>query len=285
MDWEWARKGSGLEEGTKRSMNLAEKRIGAGLVVLLAATGSETDVDTEPELPSLPPGAAWEQELQAPAEPCRPLLGLHRVDPISRLPASWRVREVRGADLPSFQVASDGSGPILRIESQDDAAFAYRTLSPPISARGSMLRWRWRTETPIRHADLRAKSEDDSPLRLFLLLSAEPVAEGRLLRDGRVLFYSWGNREPVGDRFASHVSDRLAVFVLRNAADADGVWREEVRDPFEDYHAFFGEEAPPIRAIGVIPDTDQTGARVVSELTEPCWGVVSAGTESEVTRP
>ena len=216
------------------------------------------------------PGPLSSQEPIA-SEPCEPLLGLHRLDPVSGLPASWRIQDVRGAGSPEFEVLAGEDGPVLRVTSQNDAVFAYRLRDPPLREEGNLLRWRWRTRTPIPGADLRDKSRDDSPLRLFLVFSTKSISAGRLLRDSQALFYSWGNLERVGSRFASHVSDQLAVWVLRNAVEADGEWREEVRNPFDDYRAFFDAEPPPIRAIGVIPDTDQTGVETVTELMGVCW--------------
>lgn len=212
------------------------------------------------------------QESAHRAAACRPLLGLHRLDPALGLPASWRIREVRGAGRPDFEVlmGSDGER-VLRIISRDAAVFAYSVREPPLEGDGARLRWQWRSETPIVNADLREKSEDDSPLRLFVVFSERPVTDGRLLRDGRAIFYTWGNEEGRDARFPSHVSDELAVWVLRNAADADGTWREEDRDPFGDYRTYFGDEPPPIRVIGLIPDTDQTGVEAVVELKGVCW--------------
>ena len=171
------------------------------------------------------PGPLSSQEPPPTLESCKPLLGLHRLDPVSGLPASWRIREVRGAGSPEFEVLAGEDGPVLRVTSRDDAVFAYRLIDPPLREEGNLLRWRWRTRTPIRGADLRDKSKDDSPLRLFLVFSTKRVGEGRLLRDGQALFYSWGNLERVGARFASHVSDEFVVWVLRNAVEADGEWR------------------------------------------------------------
>jgi hypothetical protein len=213
------------------------------------------------------------QDATPPADACRPLLGLHRLDPASGLPASWKIREVRGAGQPTFEIlpGADG-GSILRITSEDDAVFAYTIREPPLLEDGGVLRWQWRTRTPIAEADLREKSEDDSPLRLFLVFAEKPISEGRLLRDGRAVFYTWGNRELRGSSFPSHVSDELAIWVLRNTEDADGAWRDEVRDPFGDYRAYFEEEPPPIRAIGLMPDTDQTEVEAIVELKGVCWG-------------
>ena len=216
------------------------------------------------------------QEAAPPGAGCRPLLGLHRVDPAVGLPASWSIRDVRGAGRPEFEVIREADGePVLRIISRDDAVFAYSIREPPLREDGNRLRWRWRTRTPIVGADLRKKSEDDSPLRLFVVFSDRVLNEGRFLRGGRAIFYTWGNQEPAGSRFPSHVSDQLAIWVLRDAGDATGDWHEEARDPFADYRTFFGDEPPPIRAIGLIPDTDQTEAEAIAELAAVCWGAPS----------
>ncbi len=221
------------------------------------------------------PSVLLGQDDRASSHSCRPLFGLQSA-PLGRgLPPGWGRRGVSGARMPAFEIVpGDDGNHLLRLSSQDQAAFAYVDVDPPLqSAAGETgsVSWRWRTATPLSEADLREKDVDDSPVRLFLIFAEEPVEGRDLLRKGRVLFYSWGNLETVGTSFPSHVSDRLAVWVLRNSWDADGTWRDESRDPFDDFREFFAEDPPPIRAVGLIPDTDQTGAAAVAEVTEVCW--------------
>jgi hypothetical protein len=86
-----------------------------------------------------------------------------------------------------------------------------------------------------------------------------------------MLFYSWGNAEPPGRWFPSWTSDDRIVWVLRTAAEADGVWREEERDPFLDYQTAFDRDPVPIVAVGVVQDTDQLGTSAWAELGRIEW--------------
>ncbi|MFB6240960.1 MAG: DUF3047 domain-containing protein, partial [Gemmatimonadota bacterium] len=89
-------------------------------------------------------------------------------------------RAVTGGQVPEVRAIRTEQGEtVLRIRSEDEAAFVYRTLDPPLDGGGS-LRWRWRTSTPVTGADLREPDRDDSPLRLFVVFGAE---------EGRAIFY------------------------------------------------------------------------------------------------
>lgn len=106
-------------------------------------------------------------------------------------------------------------------------------------------------------------------MRVLVVFGAQSV--GELTEGGRAVFYTWGNQEEPGTTFRSHVSDLIVVHVLRSAGDADGDWRTETRRPFEDYLDFLGREPRAIRALGFLPNTDQTGATAVAELGAVRW--------------
>jgi DUF3047 family protein len=89
--------------------------------------------------------------------------------------------------------------------------------------------------------------------------------------DGRMLFYTWGNAEPVGDPFLSATAGSRGVLVCRRAEDANGSWYLETRDPFEDYRRVFNRAPHPIVAVGVGADTDQLHEHTVAEVGEVTW--------------
>lgn len=199
---------------------------------------------------------------------CRPLIEPAR-GADGGLPAGWTVRTVGGEDRPRLRTArTPGGDTVLRIRSADEAAFVHRSPDPAPRGDGT-LRWRWRTPAPIPSADLRDPDRDDSPIRVFVVFGAGSASE--LGDEGRAIFYTWGNREAPGATFRSHVSERIAVKVLRAAGDADGSWRSETVRPAHDYRAIFTDEPPPIGAVGLLPDTDQTGATAVAEVGLVRW--------------
>lgn len=134
------------------------------------------------------------------------------------LPGGWHLTRVRHVDPPTFALTRTRA---LRVETDGQAGFASHRLRAPLRPGRRRLVWRWRTATPRPRAALRSRARDDSPVRVFLVFD-----------DGRTLYYTWGNAEPVGDMFLSATGASRAVVVCRRAEDANGSWYQEARNPF-----------------------------------------------------
>ena len=173
------------------------------------------------------------------------------------VPRGWTLQRVRDVEAPQFQVTG---GHALRVEARRAAGGAsYRLRAPlhPPTGHAGTLKWRWRTDTPIRGASLRVRARDDAPVRVVVTFD-----------DGRSLAYSWANSE---GRSESWLSGARAVVVLERADDADGSWHVERRDPFADYRRLFSRAPHPIVAVGVSADTDRLGGRAVAEAGDFEW--------------
>jgi PAS domain-containing protein len=181
----------------------------------------------------------------------------------SGLPPGWRLQRVQGVEAPTFRVTAVHA---LRIQASDGGgagAAIYRLrapIPPPPPTRSGVLTWRWRAETPLRAAALRQRATDDSPVRVIVTFA-----------DGRVLAYSWGNREARGESFASWAGRNRMVVVLERAEDADGSWHVERRDPFADYRRLWNNAAKPIVSVGVSADTDALRVRAAAEVGDITW--------------
>jgi len=90
-------------------------------------------------------------------------------------------------------------------------------------------------------------------------------------QDGRVLAYSWGNREGRGESFASWAGRNRMVVVLQRAEDADGSWHVERRNPFADYRRLWNNAPKPIVSVGVSADTDGLKVRAAAEIGDITW--------------
>jgi len=61
------------------------------------------------------------------------------------------------------------------------------------------------------------------------------------------------------------------VVVLRNSQDGAGRWLTERRNPDEDFRRAFDRDPDEIRAVGLMVDTDQLGARAEVWLRDVRW--------------
>jgi Protein of unknown function (DUF3047) len=188
----------------------------------------------------------------------------------STLPAGWESRPVRGARRPSSAVVPDPQwSRALRFEADNAAGWFWRRLPAPIDPNAGTLTWRWRVDVPLATTDLRQRARDDSPARFFVVFGRR----GPLSRP-RILFYTWGRAEHVGDSWRSRVSDRFGIVVLRNAQDPIGEWVAERRDLAADYRRVFGGQPERVAAVGVLVDAEQTRGHAVSLLGPVTWEAV-----------
>ncbi|CAN5206489.1 hypothetical protein BH09GEM1_BH09GEM1_39160 [soil metagenome] len=194
------------------------------------------------------------------------LLGLSAALPGAGVPPGWKVRLVRGQSAPVAEVLREDGASVFRLSGTGRAAWFYRELSPELGESSGSLDWSWRVIEAPRAADLRAKETDDSPIRVYVVFGKP----GLFNRAGRIIFYTFGNAEPDDFSRPSHGSDKMHVIRV-DGAGALRVWRDHSVDPFVDYRRIWHRDPPPITAIGVMQDTDQTGERAVAELGRLEW--------------
>ncbi len=140
------------------------------------------------------------------------------------------------------------------------------------------LSFSWRTERLIEQADMRTKAGDDYPARVYVIFDYDiarmPFAERMKLRIARAIWgeqvpaaalcYVWEPRQPVGHAGWSPYTDRLRMIVAESGAARIGRWVSIERNVAEDFRAAFGEDAPPISAIVVAADTDNTASEALT---------------------
>lgn len=181
-------------------------------------------------------------------------------------PPGWTVRSVRGQRPPDVEIRRGSDGPVLHIEGAGRAAWFYHELSPEIGESPGLLHWSWRVLAAPPSADLRLEPRDDSPLRVFVVFGRP----GFFRRSARIIFYTFGNGEPSPFERASFVSDRLHVVRVDGAAER-AAWREHAVDPFADYRRIWKQPPPPVTAVGVMQDTDQTREQAAAEIRRLEW--------------
>ncbi len=173
-------------------------------------------------------------------------------------------------------VALDGVT-VLRATAEASYANLIHALSNEPARR---LRWRWRVEQPVEGSDLTRKSGDDVPARVCALFDV-PLERLRfgdrlIIVLARALFnvqlppaaicYVWDQQLPAGTWLANAYTDRVQMLVLRRGNY--GSWFDESRDLASDFaHAFAyeaSEGVPPLAAVGVSSDADNTGGRALA---------------------
>lgn len=194
--------------------------------------------------------------------------------PGGALPAGWAPLAVAGINnRTQYALVRDDGITVVRAESRAAASGLSRPLRVN-PAEFPWLRWRWKIDNLISNADLRSKAGDDFPARLYVMfdypLGKLPFVERTKLRLARALFdpdlpaatlcYVWDHNTPPETIAPSAYSDRVRLIVVASGAARVGRWVDFERNVAADFRAAFGEEAPPVKAIAIATDTDNTGA-------------------------
>lgn len=193
----------------------------------------------------------------------------------------WRPGLLPKQTLPVTRFAAEPEG-VLRVEAE--GSYGNRVKETP--GAGRFLAWRWRLDQPLAAPDLRRKEGDDAALKVCAMydlpLDALPFWERQKMRLARslsgealpaaTLCYVWDPTLPAGTLLPNAYTPRLRWIVLRGQGEALGAWQEERRDLRADFLRAFGDEAkepPPLAALAVGADADNTGGRSSGRLTEP----------------
>lgn len=193
--------------------------------------------------------------------------------PGTALPAGWVPLAVANIKVRTrYTLVDDNGVTVLRADSQAGASGLSRALRvDPVEL--PWLRWRWKISNVIEQADLRSKDGDDFPARIYVMfdypLEKLPFLERNKLRLARALFdphlpaatlcYVWDGKAPAGTMAPSAYSGRVKIIVVESGAARVKQWVDVERNIARDFRAAFGEDAPPVSAIAIATDTDNTG--------------------------
>jgi len=172
-----------------------------------------------------------------------------------------------------YVLVRDGDSTVLKAIADNSISGLGRQLAIE-PAKFPTLRWKWRiAETNLR-SDIRSKSGDDFPARVYVLfninedeLSFLDRAKLKLARyiygdqvPGAAICYVWSHNEQKNAQSWNAFTDRVRMIVLRSSADNVGVWAQEERNIPSDFKKAFGIPVPEISGIILSSDSDNTDA-------------------------
>lgn len=192
--------------------------------------------------------------------------------PGGELPAGWRRYTLgRPEHLTEYSLASVDGRTVLKAE----ANASVSALIHPVRAdprQTPWLAWSWRVDNLLQKGDILSKEGDDYPARIYVLFDYDvarlPFGERARIRLARLVYgdpipvaalcYVWDNRQEPGFTTWSAYTNRLRMIVVDSGAVRLKQWQRVQRNVAEDFRQAFGEEAPPITAVIVAADTDNT---------------------------
>ena len=181
----------------------------------------------------------------------------------NRRPTRYSATQRQGR--PAVHAVSQAGNSTLRLPLQPHA------LQP-----GARLRFSWWVPALMPEADMRRRDADDAVVRVILsfdgdhsgwtprdhmlsemvrLVTGEPLPDASLM-------YVWANREPVGTVIDNPHTRRIRKFVVQQGPAGLGRWVDHERDVWRDFEQAYGRPPGPLTGLGVMTDSNNTGADV-----------------------
>jgi hypothetical protein len=196
--------------------------------------------------------------------------------PGAALPSGWEVLSLGSTKTPTVYKFVDDGGQIV-VSAHAEAAAGGLNQPVKIDVKTvPIIQFRWKVAKLIEGADNRVASKEDSPVRIVLGFEGDKAkltlgektksllaksATGKDLPYAQ-LIYVWANKYPVGTVIANPHTKRVQMVVAASGDDGVGKWMTLTRNVVDDFKRAFGEEPGLMTDVGIMTDTDNTGATV-----------------------
>ncbi len=193
------------------------------------------------------------------------------------LPAGWKpVRLMRLKRPTQFRLVEEDGG-IAMLADADASASGLQYETSADLREYPWLKWRWKIPTLIENSNNSLHRVEDSPARVVVTFEGGredlPAFEqmnydlALAITGNRMpfatLMYVWDNRLPEGAVISHHMTSRVKM-VVAGGGPKLGAWHDEIHNVLDDYRRAFGEEPPRVKTVGIMSDSDNTGAHVTA---------------------
>ena len=199
-----------------------------------------------------------------------------------RQEAAWSHQPLSKLKRDTVYTLAQAEGRTVLRAAADRSASAYVALLKPPTAAPAVLSWRWKTDALVPGADNRDKSREDAPLRVMVAFDGDsstlPEAEKKRARRAKqlsgkdlpyaLLMYIWSDLVAAETVIPSAHTSRVKMLVVASGANGLGAWQAVRRDIAADYRRAYGAEPGPVLGVGVMTDTDNTGAKAAGEYAD-----------------
>lgn len=210
------------------------------------------------------------------AQSDKPGLSVSARKPGSALPSNWKNLPVaEGKAITSYQLVADGRTTVLQADASHSASALMHEGDIDL-ARTPVVAWRWKAEAPIPGADNSDGAHEDAPARLVFFFEGD---KSRLSLGDRTtmqlakslggeelpyatLMYVWSPSAAPGSVIPNPHTGRVQMIVVSGEAGDAGKWQSLRRNVVQDYERVFHEPPGPLKAYGVMTDTDNTNTTV-----------------------
>ena len=198
--------------------------------------------------------------------------------PGEQAPADWQQLIFKNVNRQTrYDLVRDGDTTVVRARSDASASGLVRKIDIDPGSY-PLVRWRWKVNNVIAKSDVTSKQGDDYPARLYITFALDENKLGAFERVKyeayRLVYgeypplaaisYVWDGKSPVGTMIPNAYTERVMMFVVESGAGRLEQWVEQERNIYKDYRHAFGEAPPPVSAVAIMTDSDNTRERAVA---------------------
>jgi hypothetical protein len=164
--------------------------------------------------------------------------------------SGWTEKSFQGKT--EYRVVEEGEKKVLFAKSENSASgLIFEAEYDPLEF--PFLSWRWKISNTIRKGDSRSKAGDDYAARVYV------VFPHWFFLKTKTLNYIWSNQLAKNSIQPNVYTGNAVMIAVESGPVQAGEWVSIRRNLVEDYRRAFGEEPPPVGAIAIMTDTDNTG--------------------------
>ena len=162
-------------------------------------------------------------------------------------PCDWKSAK---KDNQMFSMKHENGNYYLEVDSHDDS----NTLAKRVNYRIDeypFLSWRWRVRQLPKGGNENKKSGNDSGAGVYVVFKGS-------FGLNQVLKYVWSTSLDIGTITKSPYNGRTKIIVLQSGPGKLNQWISQRVDVRKDYQKLFGNNPPPVEAIALMTDSDDT---------------------------
>ena len=175
-------------------------------------------------------------------------------------PEHWREVEVRRHT--EYQAVDLDGRRCLRVASRNAASILLQPIRFDAHTY-EWLSWDWRVDRFVDKEALNEKDGSDAAARVYVYFDTQALPWQKWNLD-----YVWSASLPAGTIINSAFSADSKIIVVNSGRDALGHWRHVERNLPDDFQRSFGRPMPPVIAIGVMGDSDNTEGESLAYFDE-----------------
>lgn len=193
-------------------------------------------------------------------------------------PENWKPLGVSNSTPRTrYSLVSDVGVTVMKAEANASASGLSRNVRVNL-AEYPEIKWRWKISNVLKGSNINTKEGDDYPARVYVMfdypLEKLSFSDRTKLRMARALHdpnlpaaticYVWDTKAPAGTVVPSSYTNLMRMIVVESGGARVNRWLEVERDVAADFKTAFGEDAPPVSAVAIATDTDNTGESVTA---------------------